>query len=259
MDPLLAMLIAPQMPRAEVRDVLSSTADLTTYTFTNANLGDLGGTLSFSESGQDQGPNIRAGSRKIILAIVHGEAAAAAFSVSTCTIGGVSPVAKRSDNSGVNGVVDTAIFEFETRALEASVNNNVVVTFSKAVTSCVVGIIAVSNIGMQSFYRANNASGTGNMLIGMDTTVLQTQLFPFMVVGTTCTTPTETMNLGILQIVPTPGTPPMLLYEANNGEIAYGAAWVYCPQYIGDHTHAGGMEIDWSGATFADLVGVCYL
>lgn len=261
LTPAHRMLLRPQRPIVKVQDVLSNITDLTTYTFASANIGDLGTAMNVAQTvGTDQ--VMRSASNRAIVVICHSEAAAITWTVSTCTIGGVAGF-KLIDRGGGTTPINTASFIWPARTLGGITNTNVVVTHSKAVTSCAIGVLSVENIllartsGFATTFGSTAPAGAAHS--GSGTLTLNDAYFGCtMIVGSTCDTGSgaETVRF---QARPdgtqTPGSyQPLTLYESSNAEISYAAAVLYTPGYNANLV-GGGYNVDWSGAGGFDSVG----
>lgn len=225
---------------------MSSTTDLTTYTFSAVNgiAGALGSVASTTGDDYLVNPQVRSAGRKFILINVHGERALAATTVNSVTIGGV---AGTEISDGTSTLVNTAAYIWDTQALQGITTTDVVVTWSAAVTACAVGALAISNIGVFKNVVGFNLANPSTIPVGFDITILQTDMNALLITGTTCEG-LETMAISNSGSVQDPSRPWMILYDQQNAEFSFGAAWTYCPQYNADNSHAAAGGVDWSGA-----------
>lgn len=264
LTPAHRLLLKTSMPQVKVTDVRSDITDLTTYTFTNVNLGDLGTQTTPTLGNYNDQSVLRSPTNRTIAVMVHSEAAAVTWTVSTCTIGGVAGV-KPIDRGGATTAINSAIFLYNAASLQGIANTDIVVTFSKAITSCAIGVVSIENFN----YNRNGALGTGSansaagaaVSTGGSTTSTENSVAGTMVLAcSTHTTGLETVQFTARPDAQSGNYEPYLLYDQNNAEIGFAAAWAYNPGYPSlAVTAAGGfpqVRCDWSGAGAFDLV-VC--
>lgn len=266
LTPAHHLLLRRNRPEVKLQDVRSDTTDLTTYTFTDVNIGDLGTAMSVPSGNYANQAVWRSPTNRTIAVMVHSEAAAVTWTVTSCTIGGVAGV-KAVDRGGATVAINSAIFLFGASILQGISNTNVVVTMSKAVTSCAIGVISIENI---SYTRdagigtgtgqtaTGSAVGTGGTTTSTDNSVVGLGLLS----ASTHATGLETVQFTVRPDNQSGCQEPYLLYDQSNAEIGFAAAWTYSPNYpsLNVLTSAGGgmnnSRVDWSGSGNFDLV-VC--
>ena len=258
----LAMLSRPR-PDVKLLDVRSDVTNLTTYTFTSVNLGDLGGTMSTSGDAYSANPHVKAKSRKMVAVIVHGEDAATTFGVNSVTIGGVAGT-ENIDRGGATVLVNTAIYWWPTSALQGITSTDVVVTFSEAVTSCAIGVVLIDNIGLIIDLGPSTAqdAGTGTMQITITPALANSTSDAVILFGSTCATGTETVqfnsdNTGLATSIGCQGMPINTLYDSSNAEIAFAAGWTWIPAYPAGAFNS--FTIVWSGTGACDAVASAFI
>lgn len=252
-------LLGSNMPIAKFLDMQTDTANLTTYTFSAVNIGHFSGTNSLLDTLGTDASTARSQERKVILVCIHAEDALTAFTVSSCTIGGQTGII-RIDSGGIQ-TVTTAIAAFTTEQLSFISNTDVVVTFSEAVQTCAIGVIELTNIGQNIYFRNNTGQGTGEIVISADCTPVNCEIGVFSLYASTCATASgaEEFRWRSIDSLPQAGTHPELLYEGSNAEMSYGAVWQYCRQWNGvANSWAGGVAIDWSSTGITDVASVHY-
>lgn len=279
LHPLVQRLVCPTRPRPKVLDLKTDTANATTYTFSGMNL-SLGGvgvgyhgvaTAAENPGGRDIPSGIhRATSRSAILSVIHSEDALATFDVSTVTLGGVSGL-QAHDRGGVTSAINTAIFYWDSIALQGISNTDLVVTHSEAVTSCAAALIRVDGVKTMVHMGSGDNVGTGAIQLGIS----QNQSFmegPYSwgIIASTLLTDSSTEalswslsssfasgafsynNIGVCEH----------LYEGSHAEAAYAGLFFYIPQYIYTDGNASdqviGCDISWSGAGAGDAIGVMF-
>lgn len=250
--PAWGTLFRSPIPQVKLYDVKSDVGNLTTYTFSNCSIPDLG---SDDDNGVFQtNPHQRSPSRKTLVIIVHAIDALTVYTVSTVTLGGVG-VSLHADGGG--GIVaNTAVAYDPASKYRGITTTDVVVTFSEAITSCAISILVVSNIGVQNSFGSVANNGTGVFTAAPSVTAFAAETFPVFILGSTCVTAAggETVSFSPLN---SGCVAPMLLYEASHAEATFAAAWTYSPQWNAGNTVPLDMNVSWSGAGAADCTGVC--
>lgn len=265
--PVIAHILAPKFPRVLLLSTANSTSDLTTYTFSAMDIGGLHAAHPFSAEetipSSMPGPPLASSGRKTILAIIHGEDANATFNVSSVTIGGVAGT-ERVDRGGGTNAINTAIYSWNPADLAGIANTDVAVTWSEAITSCAVGIVEVSNV--RGFGAAGTMSATGTGLITGALSPIGSAdqvIGGAVIMGSTCATgggtelPEFGFNTGAL-LTGTDSFNPTTLYEGNNAEIDFAAAYYILPtyQYPGATPRRFEPAVSWSGAGAGDAAAV---
>lgn len=256
-SPIRNVLLSPKVPRFQFLDLRTDATDLTTYTFTNVNIGDFGTDGDSADYGVN--PHVRSPSHKMIWIIVHSEDALATYTVTNVTIGG-NGGNPRVEAGGLIAA-DTSIWFWTGNALDTISSRDVVVTFSEAVTSCAIGVVSVDNIGVRTNINNGSTSGTGVLTSNLTHgSFAVNDAFPFMLVGTTCVTGAlaETVQFSSSPIHAA-GMHPMLLYEGSNAEMSYAAAWTYASQYSAANSTVLGIDTSWSGAGSADVAATIFI
>lgn len=260
LHPTHRLLLKRSRPNVSVLDVQASTTDLTTYTFSNVSLGDLGSTRSIAAALINTFPANRIGGQKAIAIVIHSEAAAVTWTVSSITLGGVVGTIAVDRGGGTNAI-DTAIATWDASSLSDIANSDVVVTFSKAVTACAIGVLLIENLVLVPTSGLATASGTskfGHNMRGTTSNLQNCINNVLSIGGSTCQVGggTETPKWAPGQVGLDGAVAPMLLYVGNNAEIDFSAAWAYCPGNGLDSGSGGwpGFNISWSGGGFFDSV-----
>jgi len=242
-------------PLAKVLDVRTDVTDLTVYTFTAVNIGDLGGQNNAINSTYGTNPHLRSSSAKSIFVIVHAADAATTFGVTSVTIGGIAGL-EIVDRGGATNAINTGIYVFpsNTLNLQAITDTDVVVTMTEAVTGCAIGVVSVENVGVFHYPSSATSTSTGALTPANNTVLTNTDMFSFILLGSTCAGPTETIS--VFNAVTSNCVHPTLLYESNNGEFAYAAAWAYSPTWNGGNTTVIRLEASWSGGAAGDAAAI---
>jgi hypothetical protein len=242
-------------PRVTVLHVADSTADLTTYTFTGVNFGDLGSVASIVD-GYNTHPHVRVSGKKFIAVVVHGEDATTVFDVSGVTIGGVSGT-ERIDRAGTV-TNSSAIYTWNTDSLQDITTTDIVVTWSEDVGACAIGVLLIENVGILG-NPVNNVGGSpGTGAVSATPTYLTSNVDRDMLLlaASTCATGggTERVQFSMGEVVSliSPCFAPMLLYEGSNAEFDYAAAWSYNPGYNPATIH--GCTASWSGTGQSEII-----
>jgi hypothetical protein len=239
----------------KVSDVRDDVADSTAYTFTNVNLPALGTAMSTAQSlGVNQ--LTRSPSNRAIVVVCHSEAAAVTWTVSSCSIGGVNGN-KLVDRGGGTLAINTALFIWPANVLQGIANTNVVVTHSKAVTSCAIGVLSMENMrhvsttALSSTFSDSSVSGFSHQGSG-SCTLANANTGWTMIAGSTndtgggledCTWEarqgSSTNISGANQATH--------LYTGSNAEMSFSACYLVNPCYSANLV-ACGYGVDWSGA-----------
>lgn len=230
-----AIHFASPIPKVTVLHVADDVSDLTTYTFTGVNFGNIGATASIAGQTVLTFPNVRSQCRSYIAVIVHGEDAATVFDVSSVTIGGVSGT-ERQDRAGATVAINHAIYTFDTDSLQDITSTDVVVTWSEAVTGCAVGVLLIENTGVHiPVISAAGGTGTGVVSATPTVPINLADRYQLILAASTCDTGggTEKVQfyIGEATSSESPLVAPRLLYEGSNAEFDYAAAWSYSPGY----------------------------
>lgn len=258
--PFLGMLLDSNAPRVEVLDFQSSTADLTTYTFTAVNgiAAALGTTMTIAGDAYNANPHIRSQGRRFIEVNVHGRDALTVFTVTSCSIGGVAGT-KLADAGSESQLVLTAAFIWDTQALQGITNTDVVVVFSEAVTSCGIGVLSVKNVGIfqnVTTHTWSSGSDAVHNLFGPATATID--INPLLIGAGTFNgggvLPTLFENLGA------EGSRPVeVAYMSSDAEMSYYCGWTYVPQYSYNNDPVASFRVDYAGAAFEASVAIGFV
>jgi len=236
-------------PLIKVLDIREDVSNLTTYTFTAVNIPDLGSNRGVTDT-NGTNPMLKSASNKNIIVFIHGEDAATAFSLSSCTLGDVAG-SELTDRGGATNAINSGIYYWRSSVLDDIATTDIVVTWSEAVTGCAIGVCSAENV---SFATANGGSVTGtgtlSMLPNPSPTALET--FPTIIVASTLSAGAGAETFQLLQSTGTGAVSPMLLYEGSNAEFSYAAAYTYLPSWYGENISPITMDVSWSGATAGD-------
>lgn len=260
-DAIWRTVLARQIPRATVCDVLSDATDLTTYTFTAANIGDFGSSLLDTSTPLSQN-TIQAPSNKLLVICVHAEDALTTFGVNSVTVGGVSGT-EVIDRGGGTQAINTAIYVFNPSTLDAITTTDVVVTMSEAVTGCAIGIISIDNVcSVSRLAHHPGSSGSGVLDITLSTLDdTRVKRYCCAIFATTCVTGGGTEH-AIFDPVGTGVAPPttqtQFLYEGNNAEFDFAACFCICMQDIPGSETSLEMYCSWSGTGQGDAIGAAF-
>jgi hypothetical protein len=263
------MLILPQFrnilfnrqpPLAKLLDVRSDVSDLSTYTFTNVNIGDFGTTRTFDETSAVAMSTSRSPGRKMLAVMVHSEDAAVTWTITSCSIGGVAGT-ERVDRGGATQAVNSGIYTFTTDILQNITNTDIVVVFSEAVTSCAIGVVSVENMGHHDrINSATNTNASGDMSISPSAS-LKADLYPILLGCATCAG-AETFQVAAENAsgitTQCGGNFPELLYDEQNAEMSFAAWWQYSPQYVTPDMPPIRANTNWSGSGAGDVVAVTF-
>lgn len=257
LNPAHQILLKPNYPRAKFLDLRSDTSALTTYTFTDVTIGPRGTSeLRVQSLGTDQ--IMRSPSNKMVIIIVHTEAAAVTWTISSCTLGGVAG-GKVVDRGGATNAINTAIFQWNDLAIAGITNTNVVVTGSKALTSCAIGVVSVENFYIANTTTPASASGTSTSATNASTSLNNDSITMnyCSIVGSTCATANlaETPIWGVATGNTNGSFAPIMLYEGGDANMSYSAAFQSAPGYC--QNQGAAMRIDWSGAGAFDWAASC--
>lgn len=255
--PAQRLILHSPYPRAKFFDLRSNTTGLTTYTFTDVNIGPRGTTEMRGQSlGTDQ--LIRSPSNKMVAIVVHTKAAAVTWTISSCTLGGVAG-GKVVDRGGATNAINTAIFQWTDLSLAAITTTSVVVTGSKALLGCAIGVIGIENFYIANTTSPASASGTGTGALNVGTTLNNDSvtLNYGSIAGSTCTTANlaETVIWGVSTGNGQGSFAPTMLYEGGDAVQSYSAAFQTAPGYC--QNQGAAMRIDWSGAGAFDWAASC--
>lgn len=262
-NPIIRLLTAPTQPIAKLLDLRSSITDLTTYTagFENLNCSVYGGGGFISADTPNLGAGVPAIGRTLILAILHAEDAAITFTVTSFSIGGVAGT-ELVDRGGGTSAINTAIYSWDATELSNAANTNGSIVFDEAITSCAVGIIAVSNIA----YRTPMGSGAGvsaggSVVISVANTAAQMEQWirkGIVIVGSTCAVNTEAPDWDFFASASLQGRKPVVLYESSSAEIAYSAAYylMESPIFAPSNLVVTNAACTWNGAGAGDGAGI---
>lgn len=254
------ILLTNQRPHVRLHDLREDAADLTTYTFTNVNIGDLGTTSSTNPSSSSDvagtlNPNVRSRGKRGLFIIVHAEDDAITFGITSVTVGGVS-MQEQIDRGGATNAINTGLYAIGTANLRDMVGSDVVVVFNEAVTACAIAAVMVENFGQWELISSPVATGTSEITLTPSANAENLDRFEHALfastlaaTGQTCTWRSHPESGGVS---------PMLLYDEANAEMSYSAAWTYSPGYNGGNVTSCGVMCDWSGATAFDVVGTSF-
>jgi hypothetical protein len=253
-------LFTRKAPLVKLMDLRVDTADLTTYTFSACNIGDLGTEVSEDETSSIEISLPRTPGRKFLAVCIHGEDAAATFSINGCTLGGVAGV-ERVDRGGATAVVNSGIYTWNTDIIQNLANTDIVVTWSEAITSCAIGVLSVENMG--PFDRINSANNQGTSTMSLSPSAsAKADIYTLMIGCGSCSGANTNFEVearnaaGITTQVN--GNHPDLLYSGTSAELSYAAFWMFSNQYVTPDMPPCRIECDWSGADGADVVGVTF-
>lgn len=254
LNPAQQIILQSPYPRAKFIELRSDTSALTTYTFTGVNIGPRGTSELRAQSfGTDQ--CTRSTSNKMVVIVVHTEAAAVTWTITSCTLGGVAG-GKVVDRGGATNAINTAIFQWNDQAIAGIANTDVVVTGSKALTGCAIGVISVENMYFAATSSPASASGTGTAALNIGSTLNTDSptLNYCSIAGSTCATANlgETPIWGVSTGNSNGSFAPIMLYEGGDANMSYSAAFQVAPGYCANQGAA--MRIDWSGAGAFDWV-----
>jgi len=250
------IMLKRQAPFVRLLDVRESTTNATTYTFTSVSAPPQRGCPSVASETYGASPHLRSATRSLLAVIVHAEDAAVTFGVSSVTFGGVGGT-ERVDRGGGTSAINTAIYTWTGDLLGAVTTTDVVVTFSEAVTGCAIGVVEISNIGAAEIGSSTSGSGTGILTFSPSPSITQYGETSIGLYASTMITgaSSETFSTGIINGATPNGGSPIVLYEGQNAEFAYAAAFSLSNQYTADG-NAFAIASEWSGATAGDLAGL---
>lgn len=258
LHPLGQLLLHRQYPVVTLLETREDTSALTTYTFTDVNIGSTGTKPSITNEALTTHVQVRSGSTTGLAVVIHAEDALATFGVSSVTIGGVAGT-ERPDRGGGTNPINTALYSWQTTALEGLANTDIVVTMSEAVTGCAIGVLLINNIGVFAGLTSGSTTSTGVMATA-PTSGDTIDRNPGMIIASTCATGGGTEQVAFF--IGEAGTSsrtqvvsPTLLYEKSNANFDYAAAWTYAPGYGGGlSTESFACNVSWSGAGAGDMV-----
>lgn len=257
LTPAQRLILHSPYPRAKFLDLKSDVTGLTTYTFTGVNIGPRGTSELRAQSvGTDQ--IMRSPSNKMVAIIVHTKASAVTWTISSCTLGGVAG-GKVVDRGGATNAINTAIFQWNDLALAGITTTDVVVTGSKALLGCAIGVISLENFYLANTSTPASASGTATAATNASTTLNTDSptLNYGSIVGSTCTTANlaEKPIWGVATSNTNGSFAPTMLYEGGDAVQSYSAAFQVAPGYCANQGAA--MRIDWSEAGAFDWAASC--
>lgn len=239
-------------PKVRVLDVRSDTGNLTTYTFSGCNIGDIRSGAFDWAAGADI-PQ-RTPTRKLLFVIVHAEDGTATFGVSNLTVGGTA-IDEEVDRGGATNAINTAIYAASPVQLAGITNTDISVTFTEAITGCAIGVVQIENIQQyQTLSNGNNATGTGALTTTQDNAVSES-FYPHAwgFIGTTLATGGLTEKIQF-DAADGPITQLELLYEGSTAEFDYAAAFYTLSHYVGANNPICSLTTSWSGAGAGDVV-----
>lgn len=258
--PAHRLLLRRARPEVKLLDVRDDVADLTTYTFTDVNIGDLGAARIIAQSQMSNVHTLRSPSNKAIVINVHAEDDAITYTVSSCTLGGVAGL-KTVDRGGGTNAINSAQFIWSSAQLEAIANTNVVVTFSEAVTTCAIGVMSIDNLSYvrSSGIGTSSSTGTGAINVGGSSTSVENGIrHVAAIMASTHATGGGTAHITVDPYRGSSGDgtwQPTILYEGSNAEMDFAGAWTFIPGIaLGPINSAflPGFTVDWSGAAAFD-------
>lgn len=249
-------------PMVELLDLRSNTADLTTYTFAGSCI-NLGTVASIAGDTYAANPQVRSRGKRFIVVNVHGMDALTVFTVSTCSIGGVNGT-KLADAGSESQLVLAATFVWDTNALQGITNTDVVVTFSEAVTSCAVGVLSVSNIGVFQNVTTHTWSSASDTLSMINTPAPALIEHNALLIGAGTfnganATPVLFENSAGSAAGAEGSRSVEILYTGGNAEMSYYCGWSYSPQYNFNNPVTAGFRVDYTGAAFEASVGLGFV
>ena len=257
-NPAWNTLFRRKAPFVNVFDLRSDDTDLTTYTFTTCNLPELGfgGHEAALAYGSGLPGVLRTPGCNAVAVIAHGEAATVTFGVNSITIGGVAG-AERVDRGGATSAVNSAIYTWTSGQLADIANTDIVVTWSKAITSCAIGVLGIYNIGLLSFVGSGSGQGTTSLNgnIGANLTGHETHVLTIGGSTLSVGAGAETYQVQMQGISGGGfGRDANILYEGFSAEISFSAFWGYTDQYCADNDPIYGIRAGWSGSAAGDQV-----
>lgn len=226
MFPLSPFLRPTLIPTAQVIDIKESTSAATTYTFSGCNLPV--GRKSVGLAYIDTAP-LHASSHRAVWVMVHAEDATTNFNVNSVTLGGTALI-EEIESSTFTYPVMTAIYY--NWVPDSYTDNDVVVTFSEAITGCAIGIIEVSSVN--STINGGNVSNNGSSgAYSLTSTVADSEYgnFRYYLMGSTnensgaeCMFSIESLTTQYNSCMH-----PLNLYSRSNANFSYAAAFAYSP------------------------------
>lgn len=157
--PLFNLLFPRQTPEVKLVYQATNGSALTTYTFSGAQLPPFGSVLSLAADTSTDIP-LRSSGKKYFFVSIHADDSATAFSISSCTIGGVAGTEVGDRGGGTIGT-NSGGYLFNTDSLHGITNTDIVVTWSEAVVSCSIGVFEISNVGALQFKASASNQSTG--------------------------------------------------------------------------------------------------
>lgn len=256
-NPAWNTLFRRKAPLVKVFDVRSDEADLTTYTFTECNIPEIGfgGYEALLTYGTHLPGVLRTPDCNAVVVIAHGEAATATFGVNSISLGGVAGF-ERIDRGGGTSAINTAIYIWTSGQLASITNTDIVVTWSKAITSCAIGVLGIYNIGPLSFVGSGTGQSTTSLNADVPVNWTGHETHLLAIGGSTLSVGAgaEGFNVNMQGISGGGyGREANVLYEEFNTEISFAAFWGYTDQYCADQDPIYGVRGSWSGAAVADI------
>lgn len=281
LHPAWSSIFQRSFPKPTVLYHSSSTSDVGSYTFQNIPLsygmggsGIPGGVFQEHVGGGHAaiGAQVtsfpRASSRSVIIACLHNEDAAVTFSVTGCTLGGVSGQ-EVADRGGAGVALNTAMYLWDACNLTGTANVDLAITCSEATTAMAVGVIRVDNIKQAGMCGAVDTQTTGTMSIGVNPSQAQPLGAGYWAILATTSaadedfqwTPWSTFGGGA-QNQNHAGAGMEVLYDSQSAEHGYAAMFMYSPQYLytGSDTSEAlfSLDVAWSGAGNGDAQFVAF-
>jgi hypothetical protein len=244
-------------PNVQVRHVAENIDNLTTYTFTGVNLGDLGSVPSVLTDSATTTPAVRSTGRKMVIVCVHGEDAATVFSVNGVTIGGVSGT-ELADRGGSGNASNTAIYVWSTDSLEGITSTDVEVTWSEAVTGCAIGVLVVDNLGAVDGLFAFSTTGIIAYGTGGES-IYGAGAFYLACISATAASPNASVT-DPFTVAGGNGSSvfaPTLLYELTNGEFSGAAWWAWSPQTVVDGQNGFTLNVASNASRSVSMIARC--
>lgn len=251
--PFQQLFFGRTVPKVTLLDMKSDATDLTTYTFTACNCGSLGSTRTAAAETTTSLPHIQSTGRAAIIVCIHSEDAATAFSITSCSLGGVAGV-EAVDRGGATNAVNSGIYVFDTAAIAGITNTDIVVVMSEAVTSCAIGVLLVEGLGVLHVIATTFGTSLNSGLSPIPAATEHQQLCVVEIIAAT--------NIGVAVPQFTTGAAgatqgsalcaPILLYEGVTAEHGFAAAYAVGRFTPGTQTDHYGFGIN----THHDVVAI---
>lgn len=258
LNPAWSTIFRRKAPFVKLFDTRSDDSDLTTYTFTDCNLPDMGyGSLEAVFAYGASPGVLRTSGLGAVAVIVHGEDAATTFGVSSVTIGAVAGT-ERVDRGGATSAINTAIYTWLPSQLVGIPNSDIVVTWTEAIIACAIGVVGIYNIGPFSIVGTSTSQGTTSLNVAIGPNLTGHETHSLALGGATCAGAAGTEFFAMNQSGASGGAhgnAPDILYDLYSNDITYAAWWGYTPQY------SAGEEIfaargSFSGAAAGDQASI---